>query len=264
MTEDELFREWLSYHLDKAFESNALEMSKVAATFSRAGNLQSSGYVFATLKSIKDNFLTAIDTVLFECSRKASESSLSQASVREIMEEELGKHLARTDQSIAAVGGASADAKRTVASQPSLKSILDFALRHYDAGHLRPGSKGHPLTMTNNVIHFHETATSVAIQQASPNAKLEQNNDVSSVTNALKAIDDALLRDLVSLPEDTRRIIEANVGTMRIQLSAPQPSRPILSHAAQTLRSLTEGAVAGTLSEPLLKALNTIGRLFGL
>ena len=123
---------------------------------------------------------------------------------------------------------------------------VQFALRHFDVGHLSPPEPEVPASMKNE-IKIDQMIGSV-IQQGTTGS-----NQTASVTINFVAVRNALdnLEMILSkhpAPPETAAEIEPEIQTIQAQLAKRMPSVTILREAGRSLRSISEGVAGGLLA----------------
>jgi hypothetical protein len=128
---------------------------------------------------------------------------------------------------------------------------IDFALRHFDVGHLQPPVPKVPSSMSNEIKI--ENMIGSVIQQGTTDS--EQNASISinftAVQSALTALEQALNEH--PAPRAVAAQIEPEINTIKAQLAKSKPTDTILREAGTTLRGISEG-VAGALLAPQVQA----------
>jgi hypothetical protein len=139
---------------------------------------------------------------------------------------------------------------------------VQFALRHFDVGHLSPPEPEVPASMKNE-IKIDQMIGSV-IQQGTTGS-----NQTASVTINFVAVRNALdnLEMILSkhpAPPETAAEIEPEIQTIQAQLAKRMPSVTILREATRSLRSISEGVAGGLLAPHVLTAIAALLSALGL
>ncbi|MDP2183061.1 MAG: hypothetical protein Q8K99_10895 [Actinomycetota bacterium] len=109
-----------------------------------------------------------------------------------------------------------------------------------------------------NVIAIGTMSNSV-IQQASPNATQNVSIDATEVEGLRSLLADVESRlDALALDMNERQQVEADIATIKAQLSAPSPRRSIVTESLLSLRTILEQVAAAAIAAPLIAKIATI------
>jgi hypothetical protein len=122
--------------------------------------------------------------------------------------------------------------------------------------------RGPPLTVVQNILNVGSMVGS-AIQQSTTGSTqhIAAPLDVDSLRDIVEAIGEQLAH--IQLEANDRAEVEAEVSTLKAQLDSPKPKRAILTASLQSLRRITETAVASGASPEIHGLLEQATHLAG-
>lgn len=249
----------VDWHISRARDRALAEVARIRADAARRGVLSSSATIQLSLDAARKAFEAGVDDVLGELNRAIRTTKLDPNVLRDHVGQRL-RQFAGDAKQAAQVGKLA----RLYDPRPAFAALdqhLDFALRQFDVGFHNPSEPEVPPVA--NAINI-GTMTGSTIQQGSPNAtqNVQFTLNVESVRTALDQLDIAIA-DL-NLPATTLAELQADIGTIRAQLSKPSPSLPILREAGRTLRNVIEGIAASALTPTLIAVAPALWSALGL
>jgi hypothetical protein len=253
----ELFQEWLHFQLGEALEQGRKAITRFHETLVSKGAEGLGSALLKFVDQIEPIFRRAIDMALYECQKAPELRPITASDARKIAQAELNLLRVGLEDALKEVCTSENAKRRLREAMPKLDRHLDFALRQFDGGFLKPGSEGRPLTMTVNTITFHGEASHVAIQQNSPHAG-QLTVDVAALHEVLRIVKEELQK--LNLNPDDRAAANADMATIEAQASSPKPSRAILQTAWNSLKALGKGVIA---APKFIEGIEAIGRIIG-
>jgi hypothetical protein len=240
----------------------AIELHRIDNEANAVGGYNSSKRLLLRARQIADKLDKTIDTVLGELERLRSSSALDETELRRIAHDKIRslvdrfRHLSNFDK---------LQARDRAIISPHLKAFekeIDLRLRQYDVGFHNPEEPELP-PVTNNNINIGAMNNS-AVQQGT--SRSSQSNSVTlnlhEVTNALADFESAFLQ--LPIEDAQRKEILGDISTMKAQLEKAAPSPTVLQEVGRSIRNVTEGALGGALSPPLIAAAQTLWSALGL
>jgi hypothetical protein len=254
------FKKWLAFHLSKAVETTARETHSVTAMLNANGAYRSGRAILLIFEEINKGLEIGINAALGETKRIARLTDLDAAELRVVTEESLRafldqlKNLAKADQ-MRTWGSPRLVDERLA----KLDERLNFALQNFDIGFLDPGEPELPPTMSNNINIGNMSGG--AIQQGATHSTLNQSNfNLSEAQQVLEAF--RLAFETENLTTDQRGNIDADVATLKAQLSKPTRSEAIIKETMHSLRNVVEGITAGALTPAATTAATALWTFF--
>ena len=238
--------------LAKYAESAARSVRGINAKAAAQG--RSGRTILAITKAAFDEFEKGLDAALTELRRVSrlavfDSQELRQATERLLLkfQEDL-KSITKPDRLRAFFG-----AKYVDPELAKFDSLLKHKLRQFDTGLFEPvGSE----EASNNVSNHLSIGvmSGGAVQQGTVGSKQTQITiSKQDISDALRTFEHAL--SVISLSEEHRNEVVADVSTIKAQLEKENPSTTILRETGKSLRNICEGAIGGVLAGPALSAL---------
>ncbi len=106
-----------------------------------------------------------------------------------------------------------------------------------------------------NIIQIGQMVGST-IQQSSPDATQIVTIDVSNFDEVKRLLDEIAMRiDSLGLDEGAKRDVEAEVATIRAQLSTSRPKATVITECLASIKTILESAAGGALGAGLISQL---------
>lgn len=134
---------------------------------------------------------------------------------------------------------------------PLYTNLIDYL---QDKGLLEAETKA---ASTSYVLNMHQPV-GVAVQQGTQASTQSMHYavDAGAAAKALDVLDKELSR--VAVPPDLLADIKADIATLRAQLSKSNPSLSIVGEATKSIRSITEGVIAGMITPEAIAAVSAL------
>ena len=256
------FLDNIRWHLQKAADRGRQAAAEVLAQLAKAGALQSGRAVLMTFAAVRKEYDAGVDSALGELKRCARITKLDPRDLRQATVQCLEnfalemKSITRSDQYHSLV-------PKVIAEKlGEFDQHLRFSLRQFDVGFLNPTEPEVP-GISNNSINIGSMHGS-AIQQGSAHSTQISHFRLNAeqARTALSAVEVAL--NALTISEDKRIEISAELATIRAQLSKSAPSNTILQQAGQSLRNIVEGITAGIMTPAVIAAAPALWSALGL
>ncbi len=259
------FAHWVQFHLDKAIKSTHDACQVVERRNNAKGLLRSGNNIIECFDAAYGEFDKGVEAALGELRVAMVKGVLDKTLLRETVEMQMRqfaldmKHASKAPlfREWGLVPPRVLDEK-----EGEFDKKVQFALRHFDVGHLSPPEPEVPASMKNE-IKIDQMIGSV-IQQGTTGS-----NQTASVTINFVAVRNALdnLEMILSkhpAPPETAAEIEPEIQTIQAQLAKRMPSVTILREAGRSLRSISEGVAGGLLAPHVLTAIAALLSALGL
>jgi hypothetical protein len=259
------FADWVQFHLDKAIKSTHDACQVVERRNNAKGLLRSGNNIIECFDAAYGEFDKGVEAALGELRVAMVKGVLDKTLLRETVEMQMRqfaldmKHASKAPlfREWGLVPPRVLDEK-----EGEFDKKVQFALRHFDVGHLSPPEPEVPASMKNE-IKIDQMIGSV-IQQGTTGS-----NQTASVTINFVAVRNALdnLEMILSkhpAPPETAAEIEPEIQTIQAQLAKRMPSVTILREAGRSLRSISEGVAGGLLAPHVLTAIAALLSALGL
>jgi len=256
------FRNWIKHHLQKALDRSRKSVGQVASEASARGAYHSSARIFMTLDAAHKQFDAGIEAALGELKRAIKSTRLDKHELRKVTEEELREfgseiRIDLNPEKSMRMGG-SAFMEPVEKSLAEFDEKLVFSLRQFDVGFFDPEEpEDSPMSHSIKI----GSMTGGAIQQGTVDSSQNVTLNVGEIRHAVEQVSAGLSE--AELPADALATIQADLDTIKAQLSKPEPSQPIIAEAAKSLRGITEGVTAGLITPGVHAAITQIGKLIG-
>ena len=253
----------IDWHINKALDRAGRAVGMVRGTAAKNGMFGSGNRVISSIDAARAELEVGIDATLGELNRTIRHTNLDGELLRNQAGERLVKFAADIKDA-AQLGDMpnSLGVRKYVDEQfAAFDKHLEFALRQFDVGfHDAPEPELPPMT-DNSITVGNMTGN---IQQNSPGATqtFESKMNIAAAQAALQTFESELSK--IEVDDRARQDLAADIATIKAQLSKPSPSASILREAAKTVRSVSEGIVAGVLTSPLMQAAIALGTALGL
>lgn len=257
----EHFKNWIAFHLNKAVETTGKEVSGLISMLNAKGAYHSGRAILLIFEEVDRGLEMGINAALGETKRVARLTDLAETELRKITEKELHSFVNQLKIMSKADQMRDWGAPRVVSERlAKLDERLSFTLQNYDIGFLDPSEPELPPTMSNNINIGNMSGG--AIQQGTSHSALNQSNfNLSEAQQVLEAFRIAFEKE--NLTVDQRGNIEADVATLKAQLSKPARSEAMIKETVHTLRNVVEGITAGALTPPAITAATALWTIFG-
>jgi hypothetical protein len=255
------YKSWLDFVLERQAVATLKEVMETRAKFSVAGAGTGSRVQVALIEIAQHGLDAAIDLALGQFNRVSIRANVDRSMLRGITEKCLRSFVVRLQTVLVPTAGAmpgSADILKT--RMPELDGRLDKALHWFDRGLLTVTEPQVPISMTNT-IHIGSMVNS-SVQQGSHDANQAIQIATGDISTALGELEGHL--STLTLAENEKTSIAADVATIKAQLLKPNPSRAILSEAGKSIRSIVENIAASAVTPQVLAALANFVRSIGL
>ena len=256
------FSDNIRWHLKKAADRGGVAVAEVMARLAKAGALQSGRAVLLIFDAVRKEFDAGIETALGELKRSARITKLDPRELRQVTMTFLDqfmvemKSITRSEQYRSLV-------KQVIDEKlAEFDRHLAFAVRQFDVGFFNPTEPEVP-SASNNSINIGAMHGS-AIQQGSHHGVLVNQFKLNAdeARTALGALEVAL--KAITISEEQRVDMSAEIATIRAQLSKTSPSVAIIQQAGHSLRNIVEGMAAGLMTPTIIATAPALWSALGL
>ena len=261
----ELFREFIQSHLDQAAEHAVRAVDQIWAQHAARGLLNSGATVKRSLEAAQEAFEKGADAALGELRRAVERTRLDRDELRRITQNELGTFASRAKaaakpQQLRKFG--SGVDKAVNEGLAKIDERLAFKLRQFDAGFFVPAEPEVPPSVQNTMTigNMYGGAAQQGTHSSMQTATSTVN--VSATSAALGSLEAALAE--LNLHDKVRADLDAEIATLRAQLSKSKPSTSILREAGGSLRSIVEGITASIAAPQVVAAVAALASALGL
>jgi hypothetical protein len=250
----------IDWHLAKALDEAKRAVSRQRSELAGRGMLTSSVAVRLSVETAQTSFEAGVDKVLGELKRAISNTLLDPDEMRAVAEQRLRQFVVDAKEAAQVDDLARISDPREMLAK--FDKHLNFHLRQFDVGFHIPEEPEVP-PVSKNEINI-GSMTGSAIQQGSPNAQqsVQFTLNVETARTALANFETALAEQKLS--EVTLSEINAELHTIRAQLSKASPNSSIIQESGRTLRNVTEGIAAGVLTPGVIAAASALWSALGL
>lgn len=251
----------IDWHISRALERSGRAVAKVRAEATMVGAFQSGRRVILSIEAARTELEAGIDATLGELQRTIRTTNLDPQVLRGQVEQRLMR-FADDVKSIAqvkdmAITGVLNEVSKQFAA---FDQHLKFALRQFDVG-FHDGPEPEVPPMTDNSIKVGSMVGNIAQHSPGANQTVEFKLNIDAAQTALQRFEFELSKR--EIDDRATQDLAVDIATIKAQLSKPSPSVSILREAAKSVRSITEGIVAGVLTSPLMQAAVALGITLG-
>ena len=256
------FLAWVNSLLDKATNQARRGVEQIERDAARTG--QTGNAIARTFKQVRAQFEAGIEDALGALQRAVRETKLDPSMLRQLTVQQLQNFLlvmkaaTKSDQMQRFGPGVQEHANKELAA---LDTYLQYAVRQFDVGFLRPIEPEAPTIMTNNTMTI-GSVSGGSIQQGSHGVLQNISFHISTVSDFLGAFERALAE--ANLPGQLRGDLVADARAIRSQLAKVAPSHPILLEAGKSIRKVLEGAATGAATAGVTAAARSLFAAIGL
>jgi hypothetical protein len=258
------FADWVQFHLDKAIKSAHEACQAVERRNNAKGLLRSGNNIIECFDAAYGEFDKGVEAALGALRAAMLKGVPDKTLLRETVEKQLRQFVLDMKHASKAPlfrEWGLVPPKVLNEYEAEFDKKVDFALRHFDVGHLIPQPEV-PASISSDIKI--ENMIGSVIQQGTTGS-----NQTASVTINFAAARDALktLEKTLSehpAPPEAAAEIEPEIQTIKAQLAKAQPSVAILREAGRSLRSISEGVAGGLLAPHVLTAIGALLSLLGL
>ncbi len=252
------FTDWVQSHLDKATEGARAAIQAIERRRNAAGCFRSGGTIIAVFGAADAEVDRGIAAALGALNSALQRGQLDGKSLRQETEDRLRAFVDAIKETIKPERYLSWGPEKIINERMAqFDSKLDFNLRQFDVGHLRP-QEPDASPPTGNSINI-ELMAGGAVQQGTSHStqNVVINVNIEAAKVALQCFEEALSD--VAVPPDVLAKIRPELDTIKAQLAKPKPSSVILAEAGRSLRNITEGAIGGILAPHAIAILSALG-----
>jgi hypothetical protein len=259
------FQANLRRHLDKATDRAKQAVRQIKSEHAAHGRLNSGSTIIRTYDAVKNEFDAGVNAALGELKRAFLKTKLDHGELWRVTEQCLAQFTAEFNKIIKTktnrMRGAAA------LNLTPFNDDLSFKVRQFKVGKFDPLEPEVPqeseVPQQSNAIEM-GSMTGSTIQQGSSNAQqnVRFTLNINSAQMALLNFETAIRK--LTLSELTRADINADLHTIRAQLSKSSPSLSIIQECGRTIRNVIEGNTAGVLTPSVIAAGKLLWSALGL
>lgn len=261
------FADWIGGHLERALEDFTRKLGKVQSEAAAHGHHRSSVTIKRTMEVAHEEFDKGIDAALGALKGAILKTQLDKHKLREITEQKLRsfaddiKVLSNADKMLHWAGPAKKLLNDKLAE---FDTKINRVMRQFDVGFYDPVELEMPPSVTNTLQVEKIEGSAVALGSHHLIQNITTNTvNIDEARAAVAEFEAALQSE--SIPPKTMAEISSDLGTIKSQLDKPSgPSKTIIGEATKSLRHIIEGAIGGTLTQPVLTAARALWAALGL
>lgn len=240
----------------------AAAVSGIETESTKAGRYQSG----TTIKRIVDAVEATLESVIAgmhqELIRGIETTKFDPSELRSIAAQRLDDFLlaAISVGKIDDLKGWGGHSARAVIDQriDDMKTMISHRWRQFDVGFSKPQQ---PLALSGHVVYASNNMGTVQVGTGNAVQHVMVNIDRAAIAGTIAIVEREL--QIAELPHDPKSAIQAEIDTVKAQLSKAEPNRTILREAGKTLRNVAEGIAGGILTAPATQAFSTLAGLLG-
>jgi hypothetical protein len=265
------FQANLRRHLDEATDRAKRAVRQIKSEHAAHGRLNSGSTIIRTYEAVKNEFDAGVNAALGEVKRAFLKTKLDHGELWRVTEQCLAQFTAEfnkiTKTKTNRMRGAAA------LNLTPFNDDLSFKVRQFKVGKFDPLEpevpqesevpQGLEVPQESNAINMGSMAGST-IQQGSPDAQqnVRFTLNINSAQMALLNFETAISK--LTLSELRRTDINADLHTIRAQLSKSSPSLSIIQECGRAIKNVIEGTAAGALTPSVIAAGRALWSALGL
>lgn len=255
----------IDWHFAKAIEHTRRAVGRIRSESAQRGTLQSGARIKLSIDAARTEFDAGIEAALGELRRVISNTRLDPQELWRHTVDRLRKFAGdvKSAAEVTDVGKLGAAGSKIVEEEfRAFDQHLKFAIRQFEVGLIIPPEPEVPPLANNSIIIG--TMIGSAVQQASPaaNQNVSFQLKVETVSAALRDFETELSKQQVD--QDSIAALQADIATIRAQLSKQVPSLSIIQEAGKSIRNVAESVAANVLTSPIVQAAVALGITIGL